>query len=90
MDMQNSIKFHQFVHKILSRKKNFDNTKGHNSLVNLQKLTCNNLNLDLGKVNAYAKINQIPSIHSEDTKQKGNFDNNQGPYLCCKFAKFEA
>ena len=30
-------------------------------------MTCNNPNLDLVKVNAYGKCNQIPLIHSQDT-----------------------
>ena len=30
----------------------------------------NNLNLDLVKVNAYAKFDQVPSVCSQDTEQK--------------------
>ena len=60
-------------------KQSFDNTKAHNSVVNLQKLTCNNPNLDLDEVNAYAKSDQMPSIGSEDIEQKQNSDNNLGP-----------
>ena len=37
----------------------------------------NNPNLDL--VNAYAKFDQIPPIHSHGIERKLNFDNNQGP-----------
>ena len=51
--------------------------KGYNSVVNFHKLLWNNSNLDLVKINAYAKFDQIPSIHSQDTEQKQNFNNNQ-------------
>ena len=51
---------------------------GHNSVVNLWELTRNKPNLDLVKVNAYPKFNQIPSILSQDIELKQNFDNNQG------------
>ena len=40
---------------------------------------CNNPNLDLDKLNAYAKFDQIPSIRSQDIERKRNFDNNPGP-----------
>ena len=39
----------------------------------------NNPNLDLVKVNVYAKFDQIPSICSEAIEQKLNFFNNQRP-----------
>ena len=58
--MQDLIKFHQFVHKILSQNKILTLTKGHNGVVNLQKWTRNNLNLALVKANAYAKFDEIP------------------------------
>ena len=38
---------------------------------------CNNFNLDLVKVYAYA-IDRIPSILSQDIEQKQNVNNNQG------------
>ena len=63
--MQNLIEFHQFVHKILSRNEILMQTQGHNCVVNLQKWMPNILNLDLVKVNAYAKFDQIPSIDSQ-------------------------
>ena len=46
-------------------------------------MTCNNPNLDLVKLKAYAKFNQIPLIRSQDIEWTQNFDNNQGPKLCC-------
>ena len=44
--------------------------KDHNSVVNLQKLTRNNPNLELAMVNAYSKFDQILLICSEATEQK--------------------
>ena len=35
----------------------------------------------------FTKFGLILSIHSKDIEQKPNSDINQGPYLCCKFAK---
>ena len=75
--------------KILSGNKNLRIIMGHNSDINLQKLMCNNSNLDLVNINAYAKLGQIPSICSQDIEQKQTFDNNQRPKLCCKFAKID-
>ena len=79
MHMQKLIKLHLFIHKLLSGNKILTITKGHNSVVNLWKLTCNNPTLDLVKVNAYAKVYQMPSIRSQEIEQKQNFDDNQGP-----------
>ena len=59
--------------------------KGQNTVVNLQKLTRNNPNLDLVKVNAYAKFGLIPSIRSQDIEPKHNSNNDQGLsvlYIC--------
>ena len=39
----------------------------------------NNPNLDVVKVNAYAKFDQIPSISSQDIERKQNPSDNQGP-----------
>ena len=55
MHMQNLIKFHLFVQKILSGNEILTITKGYNSVVNLRKLMRNNPNPDLVMVNAYAK-----------------------------------
>ena len=70
MQMQNLVKFHQFVLKILSRNEILTSIKGHNSVINLRKLTLNNPNIDLVNINAYAKFGQIPSICSQDIEQK--------------------
>ena len=53
-------------------------TKGHNCVVCLRNLTHNNSNLDLVKVNAYAKFDQIPSTGSQDIERKPNSNDNQG------------
>ena len=45
-------------------------TKGHNSVVNLQKLTRNNPSLDLVMDYAYAKFDKIPSIRLQDIQTK--------------------
>ena len=54
-------------------------TKGHNCVVYLQKLTCNNITLQLVNINASAKLSLIPSIGSQSIEQKGSSDDNQGP-----------
>ena len=77
--MQNLIKFHQFVHNIWSGNEILTITTGHNCDVNLQKLTHNNPNPNLIKVNAYAKFDQIPWICSQYIERKQNSDVNQGP-----------
>ena len=55
MHMQNLVKFHLFVLKILSGNKILTEIKGYNSVVNLRKLTCNNPNLDAVKVTSTIK-----------------------------------
>ena len=77
--MQNLIKFHRFIHNILSGNEILTITKGHNCFVNLGKLTHNNPNLDLVMVIAYAKFDQIPSICSHDIERKQKSDVNKGP-----------
>ena len=77
--MQNLIKFHGLGHKILSRNKILMLTKGYNCVVNLRKWMRNNLNLELVKVNAYTKFDQIPWTLSQDIEWKLNSDANQGP-----------
>ena len=78
LDMQNLAKFHQFVLKILSGNEILTSIKGHISVKNFGKLMRNNHNLDLVNINAYAKISQIPSIHSQVIERKRNSDINQG------------
>ena len=70
--MQNLITFYLFLHKILSGNEILTISKGHNCVVNLRKLTYNNPNLDLLKVNAYAIFDQIPLICSHYIERKQN------------------
>ena len=56
MHMQNLVKFCQLFLKILSGNEILTSIKGNNSVINLQKLMCNNPNLDLVNINAYAKF----------------------------------
>ena len=77
MHKQNLAKFHQFVLKVLSWNEILTSIKGHNSVKYLRKLTCNNPNLDIVNINAYAKLGQIPSIHSQVIERKRNSDINE-------------
>ena len=70
--MQNSLKFHQLVLKILSGNEILTSIKGHNFVINFRKLTHNNLNLDLVNINTCAKFSQIPSIRSQEIKLSRN------------------
>ena len=55
---------------------------GHNSVANLWSMTIYNLNVDLVYDNVYTKFVSISLLG-----QKLISDVNQGPLLCCKFAK---
>ena len=66
MHLQNLVKFHQFVLKILSGNEIPTSIKDYNSVINSQRLMHNNPNLDVFNINAYAKFGQIPSIVSQD------------------------
>ena len=57
--MQKLIKSHQSIYKILSENEILKITKGHNHVVILQKLTSNNPDVELVKVNAYTKFDKI-------------------------------
>ena len=67
--MQNLIRFHQFVQKVLSGNEILTITKSHNHVVNLQKLTFNNSNVELVNVNAFAKHSEIPSVRFKDIER---------------------
>ena len=47
---------------------------GHNSFTNVQKMMCNNPNLDLVNINANTKCVKILSICSQDIERKWNYD----------------
>ena len=87
MCIQNLVLFCQFVLKILSKNQILTSIKGRNSVENLRKTTIYNTNLDLVTDNVHANFGLILSIRSQDIEQKPNFDVNQGPKLCCQFAK---
>ena len=84
MHMQNLVELHQFIPKILSRNEIPTSIEGHNSVTYLQKLMCNNPNLNVFNINAYAKFGQIPSTISQDIERKWNSDVNQGRKLTHK------
>ena len=79
MHLQNFIKIHQLVHKILSINEISKSIKGHNSVENEQNILFNHPNLHLVNVNAYTKFDQNPKINSQDTEHKQNSDVDQGP-----------
>ena len=81
MHMQNLVKFHQFVPKILSDTEIPTSIKGHNSVIYFRKLMRNSPNLDVYSINAYAKFDQIPSTISQNIERKPNSDINQGSLL---------
>ena len=61
MHLQNLVKIHPAVLKILRRNEILTSIKGHNSILNLRKLTRNNPNLYHVNINAhvYAKLGQF-------------------------------
>ena len=64
----------------IDRKRNSDDNQGSYLYCKFtKKMTCNNPNRDVVKVNTYAKFDQIPLIHSQDIEQKQNPHDNQGP-----------
>ena len=87
MCIQNLVLFCQFVLKILSKNQILTSIKGRNSVANLRKTKIYNINVDLVNDNVFTKFGLILSFRSQDIEQKQNSDVNQGPLLCCKFAK---
>ena len=73
------VKFCPLVLKILSGNEILTSIKGRNSVVNLQKMTLYNPNLDLINVNVFTKFGLILSIGSQDIERKRNSNINQGP-----------
>ena len=59
---------------------------GHNSVANLWKMTIYNLNVELDYDNVYTKLVSISLFGLKILKNLIS-DVNQGPLLCCKFAK---
>ena len=79
LGIQTLVKFCPFVLKILSGNKTLTLVKGHNSIINLRKMTGNSPNLDIVNMNAYIKFGEILLICSQDIEKKGNDGLNQGP-----------
>ena len=81
------VKFSVYLNRrILSGNEYLTKTKDHNFVVNLRKLTCNNPNPDLVKVNAQAKFDQIPFICIEDIERKRISTITKG-HNSCQFGK---
>ena len=77
MCIQNLVKFCPLFLKILSRNEILTSIKGHNSVVNLRKITLYNPNLDLINVNVYTKFdsgflqkheNDIPGLFQDNSR----------------------
>ena len=79
MQLQNFIKIHQLVHKILSINEISMSIKGHNSVENEQKILFNHQNLHLVNINVQTKSDRNPQINSQDIEHKQNSDIDQGP-----------
>ena len=74
MHLQNFIKIHQFVHKILCINEISASIKGHNSVENEQKILFNHPNLHRVNINAYNKFDRTPQINLQDIEHKQNSD----------------
>ena len=78
MHLQNVIKIHPFVLKIL-RKNTFLHQSRAITVKNERKIFFNNPNLHLVNINAYTKFDRNPQNYSQDTEHKQNSDVDQGP-----------
>ena len=88
--MQNFVKIHSFICKILSGNVILTSFKGHNSVTNWWKWTLNNPKLESININACAKFGQNPFIHIQDIEWKRNSDVIQGLLLCIELMKKDA
>ena len=79
MHLQNFIKIHQLVHKILSINEVSTSIKDHNSIENERKILLNHPNLHLVNIKAYTKFDRNPQMNSQDFEHKENSDVDQGP-----------
>ena len=79
MHLQNFIKMHQLVHKILSINEISTSIKGQRSVENERKILFNHPNLHLVNINAYTKFDRNLHINSQDIEHKQNSDVDQGP-----------
>ena len=72
MHLQNFIKIHQLVHKILSINKISTSIKGHHFVETERKILFNHPNLHLVNINAYTKFDQNSQINSQAIEHKQN------------------
>ena len=80
MHVQNVVKIHLFILKILSIGNEIQTSlKGRNSVTNWWKWTLNNPKLDVVNITACAKFGQNPFIRSQDIERKQNSDVNSKP-----------
>ena len=79
MHLQNFIKIHLLVHKIVCINKILTSIKGHSSVENERKILFNHPDLHLVNINAYTKFDQNPQINSQDIEHKQNSEVDQGP-----------
>ena len=79
MHLQNFIKIHQSVHKILSINEISTSIKAHSFVENERNILFNRPKLHLVNINAYTKLDQNLPINSQDIEHKPNSDVNQGP-----------
>ena len=79
MHLQNFIKIHQLVHKILSINEISTSIKGRNSVENERKILFKHPNLNLVNINAFTKFDRNLQINSQDIEHKQNSDVDQGP-----------
>ena len=70
MHLQNFIKIHQLVHKILTINEISTSIKGHKSVENERKILFNHPNLHLVNINAHTKFDRNPQINSQDIEHK--------------------
>ena len=73
MHVQNLVKIHFFVLKLLSGNEILTSFKGHNMVMNGRNWTVNNPKLDVFNINVCAKFGQNPFLHTQDIEQKTKF-----------------
>ena len=88
--MQSSKAIEQENLKILSKKNFLTSIKCHNYVTNTQKITGNNLNLDIVRKNAYTKFGEILSICSQDIERNKVLTLTKGHYCVINKQKMTA
>ena len=78
MRLQNFIKIHQLVHKVLSINE-ISNQSRAITVENERKILFNYPNLHLVNITAYTKFDRNPQLNSQDIEHKQNSDVDQGP-----------